>query len=225
MFDGRTRGRAGDAPRHQIAYFRSRQDYNDALRQMFPNIAMTVGVYVESTHRAYFFAGDDADDRTLYHEATHQLFHESRPVAPDVARQANFWIIEGIAMYMESLHDEEGFHVLGGVDDLRMQAARYRLLHDDFYVPLAEFSAFGMEQFQTDKRVATFYSQAAGLTHFLVFYEGGRYRDALVQYLSAVYASQADAAALARLTNTTYRDLDQQYRQFIEAAREATKEP
>lgn len=224
MFDGRARGRTVNLPRHHVVYFRDRQDYNDALRPTFANIEITIGAYIESTRRAYFFAGKDADDRTLYHEATHQLFHESRPVAPDVARLANFWIIEGIALYMESLHDEEGFHVLGGVDDLRMQAARYRLLHDDFYVPLAEFASFGMEQFQSDKRIATLYSQAAGLTHFLVYHDGGRYRDALVQYLYAVYTSQADANTLARLTGTSYSELDKQYRQFIDAARKMSGE-
>lgn len=221
MFDGRARGRAVEMPRHRIVYFRSRKDYNDALRPMFPNIEMTVGAYVQRTGQAYFFAGNDADDRTLYHEATHQLFHESRPVAPTAGQWANFWIIEGIAMYMESLHDEDGYHVLGGVDDLRMQAARYRLLVNNFYVPLAEFSSYGMEQFQSDKRVATLYSQAAGLTHFLVYFDNGRYRDALVQYLSAVYSGQADINTLAHLTNTPYSQLDQQYRKFIESLRES----
>lgn len=215
MFDGRARGRLADLPRHQVVYFRDRQNYNDTLRPLFANIEISIGAYIESTRRAYFFAGKDADDRTLYHEATHQLFHESRPVAPGVALRANFWIIEGIAVYMESLHDEEGFHVLGGANDLRMQAARYRLVHDNFYVPLAEFTSYGMEQFQSDKRVATLYSQAAGLTHFLVFHDGGRYRDALVQYLYAVYTGQADAGALARLTGVPYAELDKQYRQFM----------
>ena len=42
-------------------------------------------------------------------------------------------------MYMESLREEDGYYVLGGFDDVRMHAARYRLLHDHFYVPLDEF--------------------------------------------------------------------------------------
>ncbi len=217
MFDGRARSRTADPPRHQVVYFRDRQDYIDTLRPTYPGIEISIGAYLENTRRAYFFAGSDANDRTLYHEATHQLFHESRPVAPDAARQANFWIIEGIALYMESLHEEDGFHVLGGVDDLRMQAARYRLIHDNFYVPLAEFTSYGMEQFQSDKRIATLYSQAAGLTHFLVYADGGRYRDALVQFLCAVYSGRADANTLARLTGISYSELDQQYRRFVKS--------
>ena len=48
------------------------------------------------------------DERTMYHKATHQLFQESRPVSPEVGHRANFWIIEGIAMYMESLPRKTG---------------------------------------------------------------------------------------------------------------------
>jgi hypothetical protein len=225
MFEGRSRARRGEPPRHQVAYFRDRDDYNQNLRTAIPNIEISIGLYLDSTRRAYFFAGKDADDRTLYHEATHQLFHESRPVAPDVARAANFWVVEGIAMYMESLHEEDGFHVLGGWNDLRLHAAQYRLLHDKFYVPLSEFTAYGMEQLQSDRRIATLYSQAAGLTHFLIYYDNGRYRDALVQYLSLIYSSQADANTLAKLTGASYSELDKQYRQFLEAGRESAEKP
>jgi hypothetical protein len=218
LFDGRGRDAWGRLPRHQIAYFRNREEYNQALRPSMPNIDISIGVYVESTRRAYFFAGEGYDERTLLHEATHQLFHESRPVAPDVARQANFWMVEGIAMYMESLRRENGYYVLGGYDDVRMIAARYRLLHDDFYVPLADLTRMGLSEIQSHPQIATLYSQSAGLTHFLISHDGGRYRDALVAYLRAIYSGQADAGTLAQLTGATYAELDRQYRAFIESA-------
>jgi len=177
---------------------------------------MSVGMYLDGKRTAYFFAGKDYEDRTLYHEATHQLFHQSRPVAPDVGREANFWIVEGIAMYMESLRREGDYYVLGGFDDQRLYAARYRLLEDNFYVPLDELITYGMEKLQTDKRIATLYSQAAGLANFLVFYEGGRYRDALVAYLTAVYDGRDTPRTLAELAGTSYGKLDEQYRRFME---------
>lgn len=218
LFDGRSRGNGPRLPRHQVVFFRDRQDYNQALRAAFPTIEMSIGVYVDSTRRAYFFAGEDYDDRTLFHEATHQLFHESRPVAPDVGGRSNFWIVEGIALYMESLTQEDGFHVLGGFDDLRMLAARWRLLNDDFYVPFSELTGMGREAFQTHPRVATLYSQAAGLVHFLIAYDNGRYRDALVNYLVAVYSGQDNPGTLARFTGVSYAELDGQYREFIRSA-------
>lgn len=218
LVDGRQRDPWAQMPRHHIVFFHSRDEYNEALRPAVPNIGMSIGFYQERSKRAYFFAGEGYDDRTLYHEATHQLFHESRPVAADVAGQANFWVVEGIAMFLESLREEEGQQVLGGFDDLRMVAARYRLLHDQFYVPLAELIPLGRTQLQADPRIATLYSQSAGLTHFLIGYDGGRYRDALVAYLRAIYSGQANADTLALLTGTPYPELDRQYRAYVEAS-------
>ena len=120
---------------------------------------------------------------------------------------------------MESLRREDGYDVLGGLDDVRMYAARYRFPEDKFYVPLEEFAGYGMQQFQSDQRVATLYSQAAGVTNFLVFYEGGRYRDALVAYLRTIYIGRDNGASLSRQTGQTFGDLDKQYRKFIEATR------
>ena len=194
LFESRNRSRRIQLPRHKVVYFRDREDYNRSLRPAYPNIGISVGIYVENTRRAYFFAGEDHDERTLYHEATHQLFHESRPVAKNVGRKANFWIIEGIAVYMETLRREDDTWVLGGRDDVRMKAARYRLLRDRFYVPLNELSTYGMRQVQADPRIATLYSQIAGLTQFLVHSHDGRYRDALVAYLTAVYNGSQDPA-------------------------------
>ena len=130
-------------------YFRNRKDYNRSLGPLMPNIGMSLGVYHERTRRAYFFADGKGDQRTLYHEATHQLFHESRPVAPDVGRKTNFWIVEGIAMFMESLRQENGYYTLGGFDDQRLYAAKYRFTHDHFYIPLGEFVDIGIAALQT----------------------------------------------------------------------------
>jgi hypothetical protein len=234
LFEGAGR-RVESGPRHGVVYFRNKEQYVQALQASYPNIGISLGIYIDQVQlaglsglglqlrpgqvqlgRAYFFADDQGDERTLIHEATHQLFHESRAVPPGVGTRSNFWIMEGIAMYMESLRDEDGYHVLGGFDDLRMKAARYRLLNDHFYVPLAEFTSWGMEKIQSDPRIATLYSQAAGLTSFLVHYEGGRYRDALVGYLAAVYSGRDDPLTLVRLTGTPYPELDRQYREYIE---------
>ena len=215
LFDGRNRARGFNLPRHQIVYFRDRDDYNRNLKPTFPNIEQSVGVYVEETSRAYFFANGESDDRTLFHEATHQLFHESRRVAPSVGGKANFWIVEGIATFMESFQTEDDYYVVGGQDDIRFKAARYRLLVDGFYIPLAQLSRFGIRDLQTHPKIATVYSQLAGLTHFLVSYDEGRYRDALVGFLAAVYNGNQDPALLSRLTGVPYAQLDRQYRAFV----------
>jgi hypothetical protein len=221
LFDRRNRGPPVQLPRLEVVYFRDRDDYVRGLQAAFHDlkkevVSISEGVYVAAVRRAYFFAGKDQDERTMVHEATHQLFHQSRrDVAPDVGFRANFWIVEGIAMYMESLRREEGYLVLGGFDDPRMLAARYRMLHDNFYVPFSEFASYGMDRLQADPRIRTLYSQAAGMTHFLVHDEEGRYRDALVAYLVAVYTGRDNPFVLPQLAHTTFADLDKQYRQFI----------
>jgi hypothetical protein len=220
LFDGRTRGRRIQLPRFEVVYFRDRDDYIHSLLSTFSELKKEVveiseGVYMGASRRAFFFPSKEADDRTIYHEATHQLFHQTRRVADDVGYRANFWIIEGIAMYLETLRHEDGFLVLGGFDTVRMADARYRLLEDNFYVPYSEFASYGMERLQSDKRMRTLYTQAAGLANFLVHYDGGRYRDALVAYLSAVYDGRDTAATLPQLAGCSSADLDKQYREFI----------
>lgn len=217
LFDGRARIQQTESARHRVVYFRDREDYNRALRSAFPTIEITTGIYIQRLARACFFAGKDQDDRTIYHEATHQLFQESRPVVPNVAARANFWVVEGIAMLMESLRKEGGFYELGGFDDVRMRAAQYRLLKDDFYVPLGELCGYNAERLQSDPRIARLYSQAAGLTNFLVFDHGGRYRDALVNYLVTIYSGRDDLSTLALQTGATYAQLDRDYRAFMQS--------
>ena len=223
-FDGRAA--RGETRQHNVVYYRTRDEYNDALRSTQPKIDITLGIYLDTSRTAYFFAGEDQDPGTLYHEATHQLFYETRPAAADVGRRDNFWIIEGIACYMESLADKRGYYTLGGMDAGRMPAARHRLLEDKFYVPLAELVTIGLGDLQHDSRIAKIYSQSAGLADFLMHAVSGRYREALVRYLSAIYAGRANTHTLAELTRTSYETLDRQYRAFMSegAASETTDE-
>ncbi len=205
------------ARQHNVVYYRDRQEYNSMLRVAQPQIDITLGLYLDSTRTAYFFAGDQQEPGTLYHEATHQLFQETRAVAPDVGRRDNFWVVEGIACYMESLAQHDGYYTLGGANAGRMPAARHRLLTDGFYVPLARLVTIGMESLQRDSNIAPMYSQSAGLADFLMHDDRGRYRDALVRYLDAVYSGRATAQSLADLAGASYPDLDKEYRQFMAA--------
>ncbi len=220
-------------PQHKVVFFRDREQYNNVMlaKTKNPFIKQTLGYY--SSHAdsqtgvegiAYFFAGPDYDERTMNHEATHQLFFEARPVSfqpkrnfniASAGRNGNFWIMEGIAMFMESLANKDGIHELGDPDDVRLFAARFRRLKNDFYVPLQKFSQLNAERFQQDPRVTTFYSQAAGLTWFLLFYDEGKYRDCLVTYLSMVYSGLDTPDTLPKLTQIPWEELDREYLEYI----------
>ncbi len=212
-------------PQHNVVYFRDRQEYVAALRPNTPSIDLSLGIYIHGAttiskkSAMYFFAGEDSDEPTLFHEATHQLFHESRQVSQMVGQSGNFWVIEGVAMYFESLKEQDGFHVLGGFDAERNEMARIRLLEPEhhFYEPLAEFCELNITDIQSDQdRIPMRYTQAAGIFFFLMHCDNGRYRDAVVAYLNAVYSGRDNVQTLSRLTGKSYPALDQEYKAFME---------
>ena len=195
--------------------FRDRDEYIATLKPAQPMIGVTLGYYWFNKHVAYFFAGGNQNDGTLHHEATHQLFQETRSVTRDLGRSNNFWVVEGIACYMESLTDHDGYSTLGGADEGRMPAALQRLLHDDFYVPLAQLTRFGRDEIQRDPRIAKLYSQSSGLCNFFMHDDRGRYRQPLIDYLIAVYSNRANPETLAKLTGKSYSQLDEEYRAYM----------
>jgi hypothetical protein len=203
------------AKQHQVVLFRNRDEYNAALKPSQPMIGVTLGYYWFDSHTAYFFSGDDQNDGTLYHEATHQLFQETRAAVPDLGTKNNFWVVEAVACYMESLANHDGYWTLGGVDEGRMSAALTRLLQDNFYVPLAEMTSYSRDAIQHDPRLPKLYSEASGLANFLIHYRGDHYRQPLIDYLIAVYSGRAEPDTLAKLTGASYEQLDRQYREYM----------
>ena len=208
--------RPRDARQLNVVYYRTRDEYNRALEPLQPRIAITLGIYFDTSQTAYFFAGEAQEPGTLYHEATHQLFQETRPVAKEVGRRDNFWIIEAIACYMESLDEQPGYVTLGGADAGRVPAARQRLLVDKYYMPLTELSALGLTALQESGELSKLYSQSAGLALFLMHGREGHHREALMAYLDAVYSGKAKPQTLAALTAASYAELDAEYRVFLE---------
>jgi hypothetical protein len=210
-------GRRVEGGKHRVICFRDRGEYVRALKTAQPRIEMSIGVYLDAARTAYFFAGKEQDAGTVLHEATHQLFKETRKPTISPAERPNFWIVEAVACYMESLAAGDEFDVLGRKDTGRLPAARERLLDDGFYVPLAELVHYDAPQLQRDPRVAKIYSQSAGLAAFLMHHEGGRYRPALMKYLQAVYSGKGTTATLANVAGTKLEELDRQYRTFLQA--------
>jgi len=182
-----------------------------------PNIGISIGVYLEGLRRANFFASGDGDDRTLYHEATHQLFHESRPVDPNVGRKTNFWIIEGIAMFMENAPSGGRLlYVLGGFETSGCTPRKVRWMRDHLYVPLGEF-------------VDTAWSRCKRIPDRPTLHPGcrpdplpGLFRRRPLPRCTgglsaAVYSGRDDHKTLARLTGAeNYEELDKEYHKFIE---------
>ncbi len=76
----------------------------------------------------------------------------------DSDKQAGIWVVEGIALYFESLSLlSNGFMdavEIGGWDAPRLQAARFRRLHDETWIPWNEFHAETGEKLRARSDIA-----------------------------------------------------------------------
>ena len=79
-----------------------------------------------------------------------------------------------------------------------------------------ELVRLGREPLQQHAEIRRIYSQAAGLTHCLMDGDEGRFRSALVDYLSVIYLGRANTATLEKLTGTTLSALDETYKGFLQ---------
>ena len=227
LFEGTAKSVRSDVKPYVVHYYRTREEYLDRLKIDFPNIAQTNGVYMTkgmtNGRVAHFYHDPNAkNEATLYHEATHQLFFESHNQDRPIGDAAHFWIIEGIACYMESFHSQDGVVTVGDPQYIRFAGARANLLAENsYYVPLRLFSGLGMREFQNAPELTKNYTQASGLARFFMHFDNGRYREALVTHLSQLYSGnnsiRNQAEGLDKLTGVEFEDLD---RQYLEDARQ-----
>jgi hypothetical protein len=195
--------------------FKNRSEYASQLAKAEPKIGLTTGIYLAADQRAYFYGGDTSVIPTWYHEGTHQLFQEMDRFPSEPGQERNFWIIEGMALWMESLARHEGYWTIGGFDADRLQFARYRALSGDYEMPLARLVTLGRDAVQQDADIRKLYAHAAGLAHFLMDGDGGKYVQPATQLLRAVYEQTDKPDTLAVLAGSTYPELDQAYKQFL----------
>ena len=221
LFEGKGKPKPGR--KHDICVFRDRDDYVSTLSKKLPFAPQTLGFYTSDLRQCFFYTvGNKATwseregvDRTLLHEATHQLFSESRPTSKFTALTQNFWIIEGIAMYMETLRSEGDYYVVGGSDDIRFDNAMEEALDSKFYVPMELLVEMGRPHFQSSSKIQELYSQSAGLAHFFMHADDGAYRDATVNYLRLVYEDKDEPNTLKVLTKKSYAKLDELYLNYL----------
>ena len=216
-------GRAGSSRKpvqHKVMYFRSRPEYMRYLQHSVPiDLSISSGFYFGDRSTAYFFAGEGSDPSSLIHEATHQLFSEANPEVHRVSsknqfwlrKRFNFWIVEGVACYMESLGEREGRYSLGGCYNERIQRAMIRLYGDKYYLPLSELVTLNMTNLQGRSDIAVIYGQSAAVVSFLMHGESGKYRDSLVRYLQAVYLGRDTQGSLLQATGAKQAQLDQEF--------------
>ncbi len=186
--------------KYSVVLFRNREAYVKALRAI-PEIGVSTGYYDPNLKLSLFYWDGNKTPSTVVHELTHQFFFETgvNPVALDTNRAPGFWVVEGAALYMESLSARAiggGLVVdIGGWDAPRLQAARYRRLHDKYWVPWDEFHKADGNRIRGEEDIRAWYSQAAGLAH--LFLDGTKQNEiAFVRYLASVYSNSETSALL-----------------------------
>ncbi|MCU0959202.1 MAG: hypothetical protein MUF48_03785 [Pirellulaceae bacterium] len=206
----------GPARAFDVVLFKNRDEYVRQLSRAETQIEQSVGYYSREHKTAMFYAGEDAARATWVHEATHQFFQESGEAIAQVGEQSNFWVVEAVALYMESLAEHPGYVTTGGADAHRLQFARYRLLSQGFYVPLETLAGYGRPQLQRDPKLAELYSQCAGLAHGFLDTGPAEDRRAFRKYLRLVYRGAAQPPTLAAEFGQSFADLDNRYRASLD---------
>ncbi|MFO7904776.1 MAG: leucine-rich repeat domain-containing protein [Planctomycetota bacterium] len=213
-FQGEDRA-LGPVPTFSVVLFRNREDYVRELGTAEPRIEMSVGYYSHTHEIAFFHAGNESGRTTWVHESAHQFFQEQGMVDSRVGERRNFWVVEGLALYMESLRDHGTYATTGGADAERLQFARFRKLSQHDYVPLAELIQYGQEQMQQASAIRKLYSHSAGLTHFLIHGDQGRSMRPFMDYVKAVYRGVAGPETLKRKMEVPLAELDQGYQEYL----------
>lgn len=200
----------------------SREEYVAEVTALEPAAIRSDAIYWMPTKTAWFAGlpradgeGLGAEPRTVLHEGAHQLFAEARTTSPLAGERCGFWAIEAVACYMESAVATPFGWTLGGPDAGRVPAARERLLDDGFLIPLEELAALGRREMQADERLPQIYSQISGLADFFINGQGGRYREAFLEYVERVYTGSVSPDTLAQLCRRDYPRLDDEYRRHL----------
>lgn len=216
------KGKFRSVTQHKIVVYRDAADFRTNLLASLPPEDIAFGFYNSGSETGSFFLVDpetgDPDDlvnaeRTIFHESAHQLF--ARYCRDYKDPNVNFWLTEAIALYLESFHIDDGYYVFGDKNDVRLQAARYRFVRKNYYIPSEKLVKLSMEEFHTFPEIPGLYSECGGYGHFLMHAEKGRYRDPLIVFLQAVYSRQSTTETLSKMTGRTYPELDQAYEKFI----------
>ncbi len=182
-------------PRMRVVIFRDANEYQSTLVRDEPGVAQSTGYYSDKWKTTFVFGGIDQANEvdataTRHHEWTHQLFREatfSRLGNRSPGEAKDFWLVEGIAGYMESLAAFDQHATVGGWDSERLQYARYRILVGGDALLLSELRSEGRLAVQRRTDLSRWYAHAITQTHRLMDSEEPSSRQWLYGQLARLY--------------------------------------
>ncbi len=186
----------GDWPKQrgiEVVLLENRAEYLKVLGVSEDRIGISVGYYNPGLHQSFFYPSPDIN-ATLTHELTHQLLLEATHIDAQsgAGTENGIWLLEGVALYMESLTQHSSYWTLGGVDSPRLQTARYRGVRDGYWPDWKRFSSAGIDEWKKDHDLAKLYSHAAGLTHVMLDSLGAPSRARYIEALIGLYQGNTE---------------------------------
>lgn len=206
-------------PRHErmrVVLMKDRSQYVEVLGVGEQNIGRSVGYYNPGARMSFFYPAEDLED-TFQHELTHQLLMEATRIAPQqsVASTGGIWLLEGIALYFESLDDKEYYWTLGGFEASRIQTARYRALRDGMWPSWKSFATADAQTWKSDASIARQYSHSVGLTHVLLDKLGPRGKQETFRQLVGIYQGQNHSEQLLDLLAADEKAAQKSYQDWM----------
>ena len=174
----------------RVVLFRDAAQYKETLGPLIPGIEKSTGFYNDDQKTIFLYSSQEDAKETRRHELVHQLFREATRSGlgnRKPAEKSEFWIIEGIAGYFESLHVGKTLATVGGWNSSRLQFARYRVLSRGDEMPIDELRADGRLAAQKRQDIARWYAHAIAQTHHFLDSGDVKQRIGLYQLLGREY--------------------------------------
>ncbi|MGB1926746.1 MAG: hypothetical protein ACPHL6_09455, partial [Rubripirellula sp.] len=178
----------------QVVLLKNVEQYRKTLEAEGSGIEQSTGFYSDTLRTIFLYGSDDDAAETRRHELTHQLFREATRSSlgqTTPGERTDFWLVEGIAGYMESMTVGERVATIGGWDASRLQYARYRVLAGGDLMPPAELMSDGHQQAQQRSDLVRWYSHSIAHVHTLMDGGNDQARSWLYQRLSSLYRSRS----------------------------------
>tara|TARA_B100001105_G_scaffold120996_1_gene97049 strand:- start:2463 stop:4058 length:1596 start_codon:yes stop_codon:yes gene_type:complete len=217
---------------HQVILFPSRNGYLLHVKQEKGNdklLRESAGFYSGSDRKSRFYWSDNEEEtyRTFYHEVAHQLFAETKATRSSGSR-GNNWVVEGIAVYIETWKKIEGRWVPGfETGGNRMNIAK-RFLGGSKDWSLQAFAHIDNDQFHKVNRGLN-YCLAGALCHFFMHYNDEIYKEDFVRFLSAYYMGKIGNDSLAEYIKVEggggFNALEKQFKEYMSTLGEKKPEP
>ena len=169
----------------------------DLYRRLLKSVANSsgsTGYYDPSTRCSYMLIEDPRGglSPSAVHEFAHQWFAECTARTDDRSTDwvdgEDFWLIEGIAGYLESTRPVDDPHrgfVIGGWHSSRLQYARRRWANGETFRPLRELASSRRNEVQRMADLPRWYAESITWTHHLM--NDDQHRRYVYQRLAQLY--------------------------------------